>query len=357
MIGNLILSCLVCLVMLFVSGCMGMLVMNRVESKSVSLTLILGFFVYFTLFQVIALLFKVRLAPLSYLSITWSVVIVAISIVAVIRCRQAMAELLGRFWHYVTGQQRWALLLMVLGTIAVFIFINRNMYQIAQYDAGYYLGLSTSSVYTNTIEQYDPYTGTILKQLSSFYLLNTYTIHSAVIAQICGLHPLLMSKMVMTFLVVLLFELIQYKTGQALLGTDGAKCALYLFLVNLTLLMSYGISGVSHYFAYRAYEGKTICAIVFLPAIFLAFVRMLQSDDGWSWRSLLFMGASGAAFCNTAIIHVPVMATICMAVVWARCRSGRRMRFFVTFALCMIPAAIWLVMQLLISKLGITIAI
>ena len=179
MIWNLILAGIVSLVLLTVFGCVGMLVMNRVESKSVSLTLILGFFVYFALFQVVALPFKLLLLPLSYLSGTWGIFVITLSILAIILHREKIAGLLGNRWNCIRLQHRWIFVVLGIGTIAIAAFIACNMFQIAQYDAGYYLGSETSSVYTNTIEQYDAYTGVIRQELNTFYLLNTYTMWSS----------------------------------------------------------------------------------------------------------------------------------------------------------------------------------
>lgn len=54
---------------------------------------------------------------------------------------------------------------------------------------------------------------------------------------------------------------------------------MFLMLSVLTLLFSYSLAGVSHYFAYRTYEGKAITAYLYTTGIFVFFLGIFREKE------------------------------------------------------------------------------
>lgn len=278
---------------------------EKFHKNSFSSLCLIGFFVYYTAFEFAALPMKLFKQPLSHLTGLWSGILLLLFIyVLVFRTRSLWQSLRGIF----SGKKKvlWGCLFLLLSwSVALFLAFNIN--HISEYDAGYYIGLPVSSVYSNTIECMDPYSGSMLSEPSLFYILNTNTIHSAVIFQAINLHPLVELKFTLTAVMAFLFELLLYKMGILLFKKSYKKAWIFTFLATLCLLFSYSIAGVSHYFAYRTYEGKSICAYFYMTGILVFFCSIWKNKDDWGWAGLFFVSCSGIAFCNTALFTIPAL--------------------------------------------------
>lgn len=326
--------------------CAGAVFPARFHKNSLIKITLLGYMVYFSGFQLVALPMKTGRLPLKYLTLTWFVLIALLWIFVLLRRH---STLLTAFRNAFDGGKgcllsRFALLFFAVG-LAVFLAMNLN--HISDYDAGYYLGLPASSVYSNTIERMDPYTGRLLEQPDRFYILNTITIHSAVIYQALNLPPLVEAKFSFTIVLAVLFVLILYEIGRKLFEDKEKHALLFTVLSVMTLLFSFSISGVSHYFAYRTYEGKSICAYLYMTAIFMFFVAVYgKKDKCWGWAGLFFSAVSGIATCNTALFTIPILiVTLTLpCLVYQKRRS--EIKYFI---LTILPCLFWLALHQYLS--------
>lgn len=278
---------------------------EKFHKNSFSSLCLLGFFVYYTAFELAALPMKMLGLPLACLTGLWGcLLLVLFFYVLAFRRRSLWQSLKGMF----CGKQKflWGCFFLLFScSLALLLAFNIN--HISEYDAGYYIGLPVSSVYSNTIECMDPYSGSMLSEPSKFYILNTNTVHSAVIFQTINLHPLVEMKFTLTAVMAFLFELLLYKMGILLFRNSCKKAWLFTFFATLSLLFSYSTAGVSHYFAYRTYEGKSICAYFYMTAILVFFCSIWKNKYEWGWAGLFFASCSGIAFCNTALFTIPAL--------------------------------------------------
>ena len=103
-------------------------------------------------------------------------------------------------------------MLLILIAAQVLLF-NLNDETYAIWDQSYYLGDTATSLYTNTLSQYNPYTGKLLDYLNPEYLLETYQNHGAVMCQLLHLHPMVENMTVMASVVIILYQCIMYEIG------------------------------------------------------------------------------------------------------------------------------------------------
>ena len=282
----------------------GSLLPEKAHKNALGKMLLAGFMMYFSLFQLTALPMKLKKQRLSRLSAIWLVVLILIWAAAILLRRRCLREAFTGAWK-TCREHPWCVTGLI-SALSLCVLLGLNVNHISDYDAGYYIGLPTSSVYSDTIERVNPYTGKRKSTFNDFYFLNTNTIHSAVIYQKLKLHPLIEEKFTLTMTLTLLFCVILYQAALYLFHGDQKKAVLTGVLSMLVLLFSYSLSGVSHYFAYRTYEGKSITAYLYMAAVFLFFLAVYyEKDKWWGWCGLFFSALSSAVFCNTAIYVVP----------------------------------------------------
>ena len=327
---------------------LGALLPEKYQSRSIPVMCISGFLIYYTLFQIIALPMKIMQLPLSYLTIGWGGILVILFLIIVFRRRKYLLDSV----FSLGGDTKRLYFVVTAGilTVGMAVWIGLNTNTISSHDACYYIGLPVSSTYSNTLELMSPYTGEMLAEPEDFYILNTDTLHSAVIYQVLNLHPLVERKWSFTIAMVVLFEMILYIGGKLFFDKDYGKISFFGVLANIALLFSYSLSGVSHYFAYRTYEGKSVTAYQY-TALILVFALAIYKDKKreWPWAGLFLAAASGVAFCNTAIFVVPIMmGCTLLPYVFTEGILKKEWKIPAKYLVVLLPGIIWLVVYMIV---------
>ncbi len=321
----------------------GCLLPEKFCRNSLSERMMAGFAVYFSLFHLIALPLKALKLPLSCLSTAWCAVLILI-LAAVLLLRRGVLRqtVLPR---KMKASDWAAVLLTVILAVILAAVLGMNINHISDFDAAYYIGLSPSSVYSNTIEMMDPYSGKLLQRPVNYYLLNTLTAHSAVMYRVFGIHPVLEQKFSMTMALSVMFILTMFRGGMFLFQEDRKKSAAFTWLSLLSLWFSFSISGTSHYFAYRTYEGKSVTAFLLMPMIVICYFSLFQENTMlWGLSGMFFTGLCGAAFCNTAIYLVPLLTGILLL---AFVLHSRKLKMIPQTALVLLPGMVWILAEVL----------
>ncbi|MDO5390790.1 MAG: DUF6077 domain-containing protein [Eubacteriales bacterium] len=341
--SNIILGTLLTVGFFMIFLLFGALLPEKYQSKSLIFMCLTGFMLYFSLFQVIALPMKILHRPLHQLTLAWSVLVALLCLFSLITRHKILYKCISGNFSF--SRNTPCILIIFFISIALAVFLGFNTNSISDYDAAYYIGLPSSSVYSDTIELMSPYTGTMLEDPEHFYILNTDTVHSAVIYQLINLHPLVWLKWSWTIILSLLFEGALYKCGESLFQKEYQKTTVFFILSNLTLLFSYSLSGVSHYFAYRTYEGKAITCFFYTTVIFCFCLQLYKDIDAhWVWSSLFFCTLSELSFCNTAIFVVPCMIAITLIpYVFTEVFRHHNWKICRNYVLILLPAVMWLI--------------
>lgn len=195
--------------------------------------------------------------------------------------------------------------------LAEVVLITNNIRYGSFLDASYYIADSGRSVATNTIEQYDQYTGKLRTELAPLYLILTYTAHNSVLSYVTGIHSLVIWRQVMGAIVIILANFIIYQTSFHLLKRKPPYALAAWGLWLLVQFFSYSTYTTSGFMFYRAFEGKTILAVVILPAAFLCMVRSISS--GFSEKDFiaaLLVDVGAIPFCMSSMMLLPVLFTI-----------------------------------------------
>ena len=267
-------------------------------------TTILGFFVYHFLFTVLALPMKVLLWPLSRLSAVWAIVLILVSILFFITERKDFGPRLACLRSLFTEQQKYSTCVLLILIAAQVLLFNLNDETYAIWDQSYYLGDTATSLYTNTLSQYNPYTGKLLDYLNPEYLLETYQNHGAVMCQLLHLHPMVENMTVMASVVIILYQCIMYEIGRFLFHGNRAKSTLMLAFLWLLNFFSFNLFTAAEFLIIRPSEGKTILAVLIIPALLYCFLKTLLNPEGKTWWVYSFLVILGSFGLNMSSIFM-----------------------------------------------------
>lgn len=309
------------------------------EEQSVSYRVLLGFFCYYFLFQLMAIPLKLTLQPLSLLTKLWWIFILAVMILFSFLRRKTF-PVQKAYLQELFAKQKRPLLCLVLIILIQLIMVNYNGETYALWDQSYYIGDVSASVYTDSISQYDPYTGALLSKLNAEYLLETYQNHSAVLCQLLRVPPLMETRIAEASIMVILANLIYYQLGLQLFGKNyrkkGVSLVCFLFLLNL---FSFNLYTGAEFLFFRAFEGKTVLACIILPMVFLLFLKIAGNHQKRShWWELLLVISASFGLNMSAIYMLPFELSICLIPLGL---SKKSFSVWFRYALCMIPCILY----------------
>ena len=285
---------------------------TKSQETSLSYRIILGFFLFFLLFQAAALPLKFTLQPLSLLAKLWCFLLAVTALLYFLRNRKILKEK----WNQrkeLLSEYKWIFLFLIFLVMIQICLTNYNGETYALWDQSYYIGDVSSSVYTDTISQYSPYTGHLLDRLDAEYLLETYQNHSAVICTLTGLAPLIETRTVETTLMVIMANLIYYQLGRQLFPLSRKKSALLVFCLFWLNLFSFNLYTSAEFLFFRAFEGKTILACIIMPAVFLLFLKIAREyRNHHHWMELFLIIWASFGLNMSAIYMLPFELSICL---------------------------------------------
>ena len=335
---------------------------TKSQETSLSYRIILGFFLFFLLFQAAALPLKFTLQPLSLLAKLWCFLLAVTALLYFLRNRKILKEK----WNQrkeLLSEYKWIFLFLIFLVLIQICLTNYNGETYALWDQSYYIGDVSSSVYTDTISQYSPYTGHLLDRLDAEYLLETYQNHSAVICTLTGLAPLIETRTVETTLMVIMANLIYYQLGLQLFPGSRKKSALLVFCLFWLNLFSFNLYTSAEFLFFRAFEGKTVLACIIMPAVFLLFLKIARDcRNNHHWLELFLIVSASFGLNMSAIYMLPFELSICLiplglrkqtaVVPWEAAGSGdngppvqtagrQRLYIWIRYVICLLPCMLY----------------
>lgn len=310
---------------------------------NLSLQLVLGYLVYFAVFEVVMVPMTLLWVPLNVASAVWALLVVI--------CLAGGSFLLNGGWKKhkkisdkgikEEAKQIWKEhSIMLLAAVAVVLFqcLIVIFYQDTTVDATYYVGTVSTSVYTNTLGRYDPFRGGILKAFQARYILSAYPMNNAVWCKLLGIHPIVQAKVVMSCINVIISNLIIYQIGKHLFDNNRKKADLMIIFVCVLQLFCGTIYTAGTFFFTRSYEGKAILANIAFPAVLMCALWFYQQkNEKKVWFVLFLTAASALAFSGSAIIFpAAILAGMVPAML-----MNRKFSAIPYCILCMIPSGIY----------------
>lgn len=331
---------------------MGLPYMYALEKNnfSIPLTTIIGMLTYFLIFEAIALPMKIFGIPLHILAFTWLVILIILGV--------------GLFVHYYayirrgfkcwTGAKRddrhflfW--LIVLIGIQLFIILINTPVYMGVR-DDSYYIADITTSLYKDSIQQYDHISGQKMAHFNRSYFLPMYPMQSAVICYLTGLHPIIENKWCSLLVMLVISNMVYYEMAKQVFPNKDKKriflLLFFCFVINYNI-QSYGVTTGIFYF-YRLSEGKGILGNILLPGLVYFFSRIVKDDDNIvNWIMMFILIVSSFSIAMSSMFLVPVSLT---GLFGSFLFVKRKWKTCLPIGICMLPCIGVLIFYVLMTK-------
>ena len=285
--------------------------------------IVCGIFVYYTVFEILYLPFFIMKMSLTTLSIVWLVILGLDVIIATIVLRKAICaginEIVGQLkcdnWEY------------VIISVAVFYIVmycaTRTFYY--GYDTAFYIGMVNSAIHYDRMLVHQSEMGNVLRFLDFRYGLSGFYMHTAVLCKMFNISAILMQKQGMTIINVMISYIIMFLIGRKVFKRDTRYAYLLTAVYFAMFFFFLSDFSVAQFLLYRAYEAKSYCCNIVIPALFLEMYSAFRMKDisGYRWRRIAILATGSIPISMSSILIIPVIVMVfacSMAVVYKKLR-------------------------------------
>ena len=357
------LSAAAMVVQMFLFLCLGSIAMKvrGRQEYSLSRAALLGYFIWFGIFEVVCLIFEVTLLPLRTLSLVMAVFAAAVILLGLYCGYRSWIESVNSL-RYRLRLHGWTVIFVLLALAASVVFVI--LYYDASADSGWYVGTASTALATDSIGRFDPSTGARILRFKARYALNCFPYHNAVICSLLrGLPVIVQARSVMSAINMIMSFIGVYALGRALFpdgeekgqkirsiknqpGSYSRRRADLFVLVVFALNMLSATIYMPGIFLYtRSYEGKALIVNVVIPAVLAVCVRMWREIEEDSMRNLFWIMAAAVCFSASSIMALILSLTALLPLIAVR---GKWNRLLPLLCACS-PVLVWGVVYYLIQ--------
>lgn len=348
----------------------GSLLTRRKDSPCpLLLSVVAGFFFYYFVFFFVCVPPMQYFRPLSMLTKIWTPVVIVTIVISVLLNGKQWIKWFGNAVSYARKHPVVVgLFIVLIGIQIVLVSCTYNF----TLDAAYYVANVATSVETDMMNVYDPFTGAWQDHYEMRYFFATYSIQDSVVCQLTGIPALIWTKSVMAVTIILLTnmvyimiarELLIYRNGRKVLTqettisaeTESDKkkraeiavviMAALMFAVNLTFITIYTSS---LFLMTRTYEGKAIVGNLAIMTVFYLFLRMNdESIDVRPWLITFIVCFGASTISSSANMLLPVELTVLfLPLIWRKKSWGSILKY----AACVVPGLVFSLVFVLYVK-------
>lgn len=235
-----------------------------------------------------------------------------------------------------------AIVLIVVQTFVCGVFMHMDQ------DDAFYVGTAVTSVSTDSIFNYDCYTGMEYTVLPSRYILSPFPIFLAVLAQISGIHATIIAHSIFPFFLIPISYYVYWMIGKRLFPRSKEQAVVFLLLTTIVQMFSYySVYTSGTFLLLRSWQGKAVLANILLPAIF-SFGLTLWRGKKKKVVDWIFLGTLTTASCLVSTMGF-MLAPIMAGIIGVLCAIKKKtFSIIVSTVCCCVPNIIFSVIYLMI---------
>ena len=315
------------------------------EKDNVLFHMAAGYIIMFGLFEILALPLLWMRQPLSVLTGLYCGILF-------LAAAASLAIHFRRLWGIFLGAVR-AVREFTLCIWAQFLLIGMQAYVYLRYqytntDDAFFVASATTSLATDTIFAFNPYTGAAYKNLPSRYVLSPFHAFTAVVSKVTDTHPAIVAHVVFMIAFLLLSYAVYALLGRALFAHDLEKTGYFLVILSgLHVFSAYSERTEGLFLLIRLWQGKAVLAGILLPMILYLCIRIFLLEGKWAdWLLLVFLMLACCLVSSMGIMLGAIMLGL-LGILFAFRRKS--LRLLICVAACCLPnlicAGIYLVIR------------
>lgn len=186
---------------------------------------------------------------LFYTALAVLVIAVALGVVYLVRAGRKE----GGSWMRYPARDVWLLLFLVLLVVQIWYGMGNQLY-VSRYDTSYYNGNAINALYTDTMYQYDAYTGVYVGKAVAWH--DSYSMLIAFLAKLFFMHPLVVVNRIMGVIEIVAANLAVYEIALRLSKGNRAVAVWTAIHRALHSVLCWNLGEIPGYYYGRAWQSR-----------------------------------------------------------------------------------------------------
>lgn len=317
---------------------LGLIVTNFMkENKNLLFSFVIGYIIEFATFEILYLPMYFLNCSFKLLLYIWTSLMIGLSVVSVIINIKNFKDIASYNLQIIKSIPNLVIVWIILLSIQIYFPVN-FMQQIDPDDA-FYLATTNTTIETNSLFQYDGYTGEKGNAGGLRYAMSGLVIYYAVLSKVTLFHPAILQHTIWPAIAVILEFSLYALIGNKLFKGDKEK--LVYFLIFLSTLYIFGwISIYTNFafFAYRSWQGKALISNFIIPAVWLFYILCIENDKKLLyWLLFIALMISSIFVTELGVFLIPIEVGVLSLIYLIQ---NKKVGIFIKSLLCCVPQII-----------------
>lgn len=335
-----IVECLIILIwLIIVPFLIGTLIIKQLfgeEEVDILLALLCGVLCMLAVFYILVIPMLFSKIPLHILIIGWSIMMICLCGLSLIFNMKHFMNIFIHNFNKFTVMPWFTLFIIILIVAQTFMLV---FYQHEDADDSFYVAFATTAMATDTIFQYDPFTGLTLATYPANYALSPFPIFVALLAKLLMIHPAIVAHTILPAFLIPFSYIVMAVLGMKLFHQKTSAVLNFLmFLCVLNIFGNVSVYTNSTFMLFRIWQGKAILANIILPAILYFSMRAMPGDKKFVEWMMLFACALSACLVSSMGIILAFIMIGCIGLVFSI--QNRKIQTLIYSILCCTPCIV-----------------
>ncbi len=325
-----------------VSVLLGRLIVSKLnkDKKSILLSYVVGVLLLMAIFYPIALIITFVGGTLTQLTTIWMAIIILLAVISIVYERNAVCSLAKNGLSFLKKTDNNGMFILIIAIIIIaFQIIFVCFMQHSDADDATYVGMATTSYFTDTVNSFQPTDGSAvaLKDLYQ-YALAPFPVLFASLGKVFTLHPAIIMHTIMPINYISLAYSVYYLIGKKLLKSPDKTAWFLLFSALINLFGNWSIRSTSTFLLFRIWQGKAVLCAVIIPLIIYVFLRLESKNSSkCDWFLLLLVTTSACLVSGMGPILCVPMVIIYMLIDLV---IKRKLQRLLPIVICLLPCCV-----------------
>ncbi|HKM03974.1 MAG TPA: DUF6077 domain-containing protein [Lachnospiraceae bacterium] len=280
------------------------------EHRTLVMVYVAGWFMMFSMFQVVIIPFIILKKPFSLATTCVSYVMIVFAIISLIVGRKVVSECFIKVRRSNNQKNGWKLfgwLLVILLIVTQMIFFAN--FQHLDGDDAYFIAIANDCISFDSMYLRNAYTGDLIAGLDIRHALSPVPVFMAWIGKSTGVSPTVIAHSVLAPIFLGLMYLVYAVLGRRLLKDKKQYVPLFVIFTMVWYIFGNVSIYTTETFAYmRTWQGKAMFGNLVIPMIYVCILFYLEEKRNWGEWLLLFAVVVTAIFTtSTAVFMIPII--------------------------------------------------
>lgn len=314
------------------------------EDKSISYSTISGYILVWGILQITvipAIYFKVSLS--SY-TLFFYLTILILAIVSIIKNIHVFKKILIQKIKWIK-EKPWLML------IVIFLIIIQTGYlsvsNLGDHDDAFYVATAETALETNTLMEYNPYTGGAYDEFPSRYVLSPFPMYIALMSNLLNIRAATTAHTLLILSLIPLAYMTWYLIGKKFFHNNETKTAVFMLITMCLLIYSgYSVYTQGTFMHIRIWQGKAVLAAIILPFLFYQGLSIILKDMRHPEWIMLFFTMTASCFVSSMGIMLGAIMAGVIAI--SDLVINKSIKNWIYIILCCVPNILYAFIYILI---------